>query len=346
MPITTVDELKSHLRTAMAVEMATIPPYLFAAYSIVDQYSESALLIKSIVVEEMLHAALVANVLLAVGGTPHFGPDTMPRYPLDLPHHTPRLVLNLEPCTPSFVAETLMVIEQPETLDAPPEADDYETLGQFYAAIEAAITSLSTTYDLFADPQLDRQIDGPMYYRPVAYDAEDSGGLTLVHDEASARTALETIIHQGEGLGDNQWADESHQELTHYYKLKQIHDGVSPIGPVHPAMTNPMTTDLAPDLQPVAELFDAAYRMTYVVMGRLFEVRNDKGHQIDTLYRIMTEIMRPTGLYLMHQSGGAGPCFGVREFRLDPKVEMTQLATAALESHPGLKPVAEAILSL
>lgn len=346
MPITNVDELKSHLHVAISVEMATIPPYLYAAYSIVDQYSEAALLIKSIVVEEMLHAALVSNLLLAVGGSPYFGPDAMPRYPMALPHHTPPLTLNLEPCTPSFVADTLMVIEQPEEAGALPEADEFETLGQFYAAIEEAITQLSATYDLFANPQLDRQIDGPMYYRPVAYDAEDSGGLTLVQDTASALAALETIVHQGEGLADHKWADESHQELTHYYKLKKIHDGESPVGPIHHAMTNPTADSLDEGLRPVAELFDASYRLAYMVMGRLFEVRNDKGHQIDTLYRIMTEIMRPTGLYLMNQGSGAGPCFGIREFRIDPKVELTQLATAALRDHPPLKPVAEAILRL
>lgn len=346
MPITTVDELKSHLHVAISVEMATIPPYLYAVYSIVDQYSEAALLIKSIVVEEMLHAALVSNILLAVGGSPYFGPDAMPHYPMALPHHTPPLTLNLEPCTPSFVAETLMVIEQPEELGAPPEADDYETLGQFYAAVEEAITELSATYDLFGNPQLDRQIDGPMYYRPVAFDSEDSGGLILVDDVASALEALETIVHQGEGLGDHKWADESHQELTHYYKLKQIHDGVTPVGHVHSAMTNPTMDQLDPDLHPVAELFDAAYRLAYIVMGRLFDVRNDKGHQVDTLYRVMTEIMRPTGLYLMNQAGGAGPCFGIRDFRVDPKVELTQLATAALKKHPALKPVAEAILKM
>lgn len=346
MPITTVDELKSHLHVAISVEMATIPPYLYAAYSIVDQYSESALLIKSIVVEEMLHAALVSNLLLAVGGSPYFGPDAMPRYPMALPHHTPQLTLNLEPCTPTFVADTLMVIEQPEEMGAPPEADEYETLGQFYAAVEQAISELSAGYDLFANPQLDRQIDGPMYYRPVAYDSEDSGGLILVQDEASALAALETIVHQGEGLGDHKWADESHQELTHYHKLKQIHDGITPVGAIHPAMVNPTMEALPDELHPVAELFDGAYRMAYMVMGRLFEARSDKGHQIDTLYRVMTEIMRPTGLYLMNQGSGAGPCFGVREFRIDPKVELTQLATAALGAHPALKPVAEAILKL
>ena len=345
MPITTVDELRSHLHLAATVEMSTVPPYLYAAYSIVDQYSEAALLLKSIVVEEMLHAALVTNVLLAVGGTPRLAdPAMMPTYPMELPHHTPPLTLNLEPCTDRFIAETLMVIEQPEEVGAPPEADDYQTLGQFYAAIEQAIVELSAGYDLFADPQLDRQIDGPMYYRPVAYDSAESGGLILVQDAASAKEALETIVHQGEGLGDHRWADESHQELTHYYKLKQIHDGITPVPEIHAAPTNPTLDSLPDDLRPVGELFDAAYRLAYMTLSRLFEVRTDKGHQTETLYKIMSQIMRPLGLYLMSQ--GAAPVFSIREFRVDPKVEMTQLATAAIRKHPAIKPAAEAVLSL
>ena len=345
MPITTVDELRSHLELAITVEMATIPPYLYATYSIVDQYSEAALLIKSIVVEEMLHAALVSNVLLAVGGNPSFAADRMPDYPMDLPHHTPPLTLNLERCTDRFIADTLMVIEQPEEVGAQPEADEYETLGQFYAAIEEAIRDLSQGYDLFGNPQLDRQIDGPIFYRPVAYDSAESGGLIRVEDVDSALAALETIIHQGEGLGDHRWADESHQELTHFYKLKQIHDGITPVGEIHEAPINPTVESLPGDLQPVAELFDAAYRMAYITMGELFQVRNDKGALSDKLYRIMTGILRPLGLFLMNQPGGA-PCFGVRDFRVDPKVELTQLATKAIKAHPPTKPAAEAVLKL
>ena len=68
MPITTPEELRQHLALAVQVELTTVPPYLYALYSIEDQTSEAARLIKSVVAEEMLHAALVANLLVAVGG--------------------------------------------------------------------------------------------------------------------------------------------------------------------------------------------------------------------------------------------------------------------------------------
>ena len=62
MPITNVAELREHLLLAIEVEVSLIPPYLYAMYSIEDQESEAALLIRSVVVEEMLHASLVSNL--------------------------------------------------------------------------------------------------------------------------------------------------------------------------------------------------------------------------------------------------------------------------------------------
>ena len=50
------------LRWALRAELATIPPYIFAAYSLKDQDGEAAKLLKSIAAEEMLHAGLVANM--------------------------------------------------------------------------------------------------------------------------------------------------------------------------------------------------------------------------------------------------------------------------------------------
>ena len=59
MPIQTVPDLREHLELAIRVELSTIPLYLYAMYSIEEQTSEAALLIRSIVTEEMLHAVLV-----------------------------------------------------------------------------------------------------------------------------------------------------------------------------------------------------------------------------------------------------------------------------------------------
>jgi rubrerythrin len=67
-PIVTVADLRRHLRLAVEVELSTIPPYLYALWSIEDQASEAARLLRSIATEEMLHVALATNILLGVGG--------------------------------------------------------------------------------------------------------------------------------------------------------------------------------------------------------------------------------------------------------------------------------------
>jgi hypothetical protein len=54
-PITTTQELQVHLQLAIEVELTTVPPYLLAAWSIEDQASPAAVLLRSIVTEEMLH---------------------------------------------------------------------------------------------------------------------------------------------------------------------------------------------------------------------------------------------------------------------------------------------------
>ena len=59
------------LQTAIEVEHSTIPAYLCALYSIKDGTNqEAAQIIKSVVLEEMLHMILAANVLNAIGGHP------------------------------------------------------------------------------------------------------------------------------------------------------------------------------------------------------------------------------------------------------------------------------------
>ena len=129
MSIETVDDLRSHLVLATRVELSTIPPYLYAMYSIEDQESEAARLIASVVVEEMLHVALITNLLLAVGGEPSFRYDLIPSYPGFLAHHQPDLLLELRECTPELIEGTFLEIEKPRAPGAIPEDDNFETLG-------------------------------------------------------------------------------------------------------------------------------------------------------------------------------------------------------------------------
>lgn len=341
MPIDTVQDLREHVELAIQVELSTIPPYLYALHSIEDQKSEAALLIRSIVVEEMLHAALATNVLLAIGGEPRYRTtDWIPTYPELLPHHTPPLMIGLEPASTAVIRDVFMRIEQPEVHGAPPEPDVFETLGQFYHAIEEALSELDDHNGLFDDPQLSRQLGDPGYYSPVAFDAEDSGGLVAVSDLGSAFEAIEIIVHQGEGLSTERWADPLHQELTHYYKLLDIAEGTSPLGPVRPVPSNPRVVDYPGSVRDVADCFNAVYRFTFIVMHRIFQGGEQQEALVGTLYRCMSDVLAPLAEHLVGQpipTGVAAPTFEIWEFGADPDVELAALAAGLRGQHPELE---------
>jgi hypothetical protein len=345
----TVEDVREHLKLATKVELSTIPPYLFAMYSIKDQESDAARLIASVVVEEMLHACLVTNLLLAVGGEPDFGYQTIPTYPDLMAHHTPDLLLTLERCTPQLIQDTFMVIESPQAPGAPPEDDVYETLGQFYAALENAVTELPVTSNVFDDPQAHRQLADTSFYAPVKFDADDSGGLMLIDSRETAIQALEIIIDQGEGLKDHRWADPGHQELTHYYKFKQIADGVSPIGPVWPVMSNPTTAAFPESIRPLSDAFNALYGLIYITMGDLFSGGLDEGERIGRLYTLMLDGLSPVARRLVqtpiNDTTNACPTFEIHRFTEDPWNETALLMEAIVPAHPELAAAAASVRS-
>ena len=146
MSIHTIAELRDHLRIAMRVELSTVPLYLYGLQSIDDPHSDAAGLIRSIVAEEMLHFALVANLLLAVGGEANpADPSLRPVYPSLLLNHTPPLTLNLAPATADQIRSTFLTIEQPDPPGSPVEPGVYDSLGEFYGDIARAIDALART---------------------------------------------------------------------------------------------------------------------------------------------------------------------------------------------------------
>ncbi len=344
MAIETKQDLIDHVVLARQIEMSTIPPYLYAAYSIKDQESEAARLIISVVVEEMLHLALATNLLLALGGEPDFGPSLLTNYPSLMAHHKPDLMLGLGRCTPKLIRDVFMIIEQPELAGAPPQDDKYESLGQFYDALLVAIDQLSASTDLFTHHQPSRQLSDPAFYSAVQFDEDDSGGLMLIADAASAHAALEIIIHQGEGLSDEKWADESHKELTHYHKFALLADGGMAIGETSPVTTNPRTEDFPAEIQPVSNLFNALFGALLQTMEAMYAAGADQGSLVGRLYGLMSVAMTPVARYLtsfpISPTENASPTFEIYTFTSDPQAELTALAARVGELHPSLADVA------
>src|SRR6266702_6921422 len=112
--ITTIEELHKYLYLAMQLEHATIPPYLLALYSIqpgtnLDAYQA----IRVVVVEEMLHLTLAANILNAVGGKPDLTVQGfVPHYPTGLPDGEDDFLVDLQPFSKDAI-ETFLKIERP-----------------------------------------------------------------------------------------------------------------------------------------------------------------------------------------------------------------------------------------
>lgn len=225
MPIGTVADLHEHLQWALEVEHGTLPPYLCALYSIKEGHnSESAEVILSVFMEEMLHLTLAANLLNAVGGVPALdSPRMLPSYPTYLPHSNRTFEVPLLKFSRDAVA-VFMQIEKPAAHDGPPEGDEFETIGQFYEAIGAGLERLSAELGervLFSgDPA--RQVTGAAYYG-------GSGELIEVRDLASALRALGEIVEQGEGMehqavwdGDRDMFHPESEDVAHYFRFNEI----------------------------------------------------------------------------------------------------------------------------
>ena len=350
MAIRTHAELRDHLALAMRVELSTIPPYLYAMYSLQDARSVAARLLLSIVAEEMLHLALAANILVAVGGDPDFLDAALPPvHPGVLAHHRPDLELHLAPVSVELIRCTFMVVERPGAAEARQEADGYHTLGQFYAAIEGAIARLAAHGRLFAPRPGTRQVAGHHFYGVVEFDAADSGDLVEVHDIATATQAIEIIVRQGEGLGEHRWADPAHQELTHYAKLAQMVDGTTPLGPVLPVRVNPRTADYPAHVRPVSDLFNGTYAALFHVLQALYHGAGKQGQLVGLLYRLMSGTLGPLARHLTTLPLGDGTVASATFERLDlgpePALGLTNLVVAALAADPALADVVAPLLA-
>lgn len=224
MPITDVDDLKTHLQTAIELEHSTIPPYLCALYSIPDGRNVSAsALIRSVVMEEMLHMVLAANLLNAIGGTPDLTHDKfIPSYPGFLPHSDDAFLVELLPFGTAAL-DTFLKIERPAKLHAKPEGKDYKTIGQFYAAIREGFETLEARGPSIFTGHRSKQIDGARFY----YGA--GGEPVEVVDLNSALQAIDEITEQGEGfdgsLYDNDTQFGQVDELAHYFRFNEIRTG-------------------------------------------------------------------------------------------------------------------------
>lgn len=220
--IKTIASLRQHLQTAVELEHSTIPPYLCALYSIDVVSNEFAYrTIQSVVMEEMLHMLLAANILNAIGGAPAINkPKFIPEYPTYLPHSNEAFLVPLQKFSPDCM-NVFLQIEHPAAHCAPPEPNHYATIGQFYAAIKHALRHLNhvTPGGIFTG-DANRQVTPDHYYG-------GGGKLVAVHNLDDAILAINEIIGQGEGMNGS-IVDTDHAlfgeqiEYAHYFKYMEV----------------------------------------------------------------------------------------------------------------------------
>lgn len=231
MAISSLASLREHLQWAIELEHATLAPYLSALYSIKDGTNvESAEVIKSVFLEEMLHMALAANILNAVGGTPRFDYEGfIPTFPTPLPHGDGSFHVHLGKFSPEGI-KSFLNIERPAESDAEPLEENYHSIGQFYAAIVEGLESCSKALgeeNVFTgDPAWQLTAETTFY--------GGAGHLMAVTDLASALAAMDEIVEQGEGMdhasifdGDKNMFHPEREEVGHYFRFQEILEGRS-----------------------------------------------------------------------------------------------------------------------
>jgi uncharacterized Fe-S cluster protein YjdI/CDGSH-type Zn-finger protein len=219
--IKTREQLYCTLTEAAEIEHNLMCCYLYAAFTLrgeADGLSarEAEIVARwrsavvSIAVEEMSHLALVANLTTAVGGAPHFG---RPNFPIPAGYHPAGVQVKLAPFNPETL-QHFVFLERPDgSLEEDgegfavssdyvrslgtfnrlmPSYQDYPTVGDLYRALAEGLKTLSHDYGEAGLFTGDASVQ-------VGPDAVGLPGLIPVTDLASALTAVDTIVLQGEG---------------------------------------------------------------------------------------------------------------------------------------------------
>jgi hypothetical protein len=198
-PIETPEDLREHLQYAIGLELTTIPAYLCALYSIRPGTNTAACeTIQSVVLEEMLHMALAANLLNAVGGAPIAGPvadgpSPVPVYPARVPYISGMPKIHLQAFSRAAL-DDFIAIESPAKQGSSDSGEQYGSIGDFYDAIKDGLTRLEA--EVFEEGRQERghcQLSSQHYYG-------GAGTLIEVTDRDSALQALTEIVTEGEGL--------------------------------------------------------------------------------------------------------------------------------------------------
>jgi hypothetical protein len=363
---------------ASELEHSLCLQYLFAAFSLrtrstepgVDsleiekiRYWKADLLL--IAREEMLHLALVTNMLAAVGAGPYL---RRPNFPQPARYYPVGVVAALEPLSLPTV-ERFLVYEQPAALSG--GGGDVMTVGQLYERVRDLVMAIEEDRLFIGSAR--RQVDATTVLDPLGlFDDDVRTGYGVepfaVTDRPSALHAIDLIVEQGEGCGEA-------GENSHYARLLRIREELrsaqlarADFQPSRPVLPNPVVEPRpdAPDANPIthpvgleaAALFNCAYGLVMLMLLR-FHARTDAAlNETAELQRIlffplMTMVVRPLGEILTELPAvagesalAAGPTFEFgRDIELipDPRVARRVFAERLEELQQRGRWVADAV---
>jgi Ferritin-like len=258
-PIKTLADALDLLQLAVELEFSTLPPYLYALYSIKPgTNAEASNLIRSVAMQEMTHMCLACNILNALGRNPVL---TAPKYPGPLPGSITGggkqpLIVHLYPFSKEAMAQA-MSIEEPEAgpIEFPHElglaaAPTFMTIGQFYHHLDDFLKKLAASDWKASHNQLDDHQFLP-------------GQIFPVNKYADAHQAIQDIVSEGEGTRETPLDFQG--EVSHYYRFgelfydQQLTKADNPKGyvwgkklgvdwnGVYPAITDPGSHDFSQD---------------------------------------------------------------------------------------------------
>ena len=305
------EQLLGLLAEAAEIEHNLMCCYLYAAFSLkqgVDEgVSEAELAaiqrwrgqIFHVAVDEMAHLALVANLMAAVGGVPHFG---RANFPIPAGYHPCGIVVKLAPFNRATL-DHFIYLERPEgaqvadgagfeparcyqRLAVPgrlmPSSQDYDTVGTLYHAIRDGLERLVRSHGesaLFVGAP-ERQLGSELVNLP---------GLTRVRCLKTAREALDGIVTQGEGAPG--YSDSSHYQR--FLDIRSEYEALLAARPDfvpgrhaahNPVMRHPPTPEdkVWIDLRPAADLLDlvnAAYNQMLRLLLQAYAETRGVEHQ-------------------------------------------------------------------
>jgi hypothetical protein len=279
--------------------------------------------------QEMLHLALTANMLTALGASPHL---SRPNLPQPARHYPPGVRLALLPFGETALRHFLY-LERPEGMDLDdaegleaaaealplmgpddiaPRLQDFATVGHLYRSIETGFRHLSDKLGekrLFVGPPR-AQITRSSFSWPQ---------LVAVTDLGSATKAIEAIVEQGEGpRGD--WRD------AHFGRFKSVLDELQVVQasdpafePSRPVIAAPVRVGEGHDdglvlddplTVKVADLFNVVYEalllILYRLLARIDETDAEIGILADVAVGLMYDAIEPVGKLLGTLPVGSG----------------------------------------